>query len=55
MLTSQDLVEGWDVQAGAYNLFAGHARLPRDGAFNQYEPTLNYPGTRFLFSITHRF
>ena len=45
----------WDVQAGVYNLFADHARLPRDGSFNQYEPTLNYPGTRFLFSLTHRF
>jgi outer membrane receptor protein involved in Fe transport len=55
VLTSKDIVKGWDLQAGAYNLFANSAKLPRDGAFNQYQPTLNYPDTLFLVSMTHRF
>ena len=55
VLTSRDIVPGWNLQAGVYNLFANNARLPRDGPFNQFQPTLNYPDTSFLVSISHRF
>ncbi len=55
IVTSKDIVPGWDIQAGVYNLFADHARLPRDGAFNQYQATLDYPDTRYLVTLTHRF
>ncbi len=55
VLTSRDIVSGWDLQVGAYNLFSASARLPRDGAFNQVQPTLNYPEMRYMLSLTHRF
>jgi outer membrane receptor for ferrienterochelin and colicins len=55
VLTSRDFYPGWTIQAGAYNLFSNYARLPRDGPFNQYQPTLNYPQTMYLFSLSHRF
>jgi iron complex outermembrane receptor protein len=55
VLTSKDFVQGWDVQVGAYNLFANDARLTRDGPFNQFQNTLNYPLTQYLVSVTHRF
>lgn len=55
VITSKDFIPGWDVQAGVYNLFSNAARLPRDGPFNQIQPTLNYPDTSYLVSLTHRF
>ncbi|HWE04491.1 MAG TPA: TonB-dependent receptor [Tepidisphaeraceae bacterium] len=55
VLTSRDIIAGWTFQAGAYNLFANDARMPRDGSFNQYEPTLNYPNTSFLVSLSRKF
>jgi outer membrane receptor protein involved in Fe transport len=55
VLTSRDIVPGWNLQAGVYNLFSNNARLPRDGPFNQIQPTLNYPDTSFLVSISHKF
>ena len=55
VLTSNDIIKGWDLQAGVYNLFAHSARLPRDGPFDQFQPTLNWPDTLFLFSVTRRF
>ena len=55
IVTSKDVLVGWDLQVGAYNLFADHARLPRDGAFDQYQPTLDYPHTQYMVTLTHRF
>ncbi len=55
VLTSRDILPGWDAQAGVYNLFANTARLPRDGPFNQFQTKLNYPDTQFLVSLTCRF
>jgi iron complex outermembrane receptor protein len=55
IFTSRDFFDGWTFQAGVYNLFADHARLPRDGAFNQIQGTVNYPSTLYLFSLTKKF
>jgi iron complex outermembrane receptor protein len=55
VFTSQDLIKDWTLQAGVYNLFSNNARLPRGGAFEQVQPTLNYPKTQFQMSISHRF
>jgi iron complex outermembrane receptor protein len=51
--TSRDFAKGWTFQAGAYNLFAGSARLPT--SLDQYQPSINYPQTEYLFSLEHRF
>lgn len=55
VLTSKDIIRGWDLQLGAYGLFADDARMVRDGPFNQYQNTLNYPLTQYMVSLTHRF
>lgn len=55
VLTSRDVVKGLDLQVGAYDIFSNGARMPRDSAFNQFQPTLNYPTTKFLASLTYRF
>ncbi len=55
VLTSRDVVKGLDLQVGAYDIFSNGARMPRDSAFNQFQPTLNYPSTKFLASLTYRF
>jgi hypothetical protein len=55
VFTSRDIVKGLDFQLGAYNLFSTSARLPRDGAFNQFQPTLNYPRPLIMASLTYRF
>lgn len=54
VLTSRDILPGWDAQAGVYNLFANHARWPR-GADLQSQQTLNYPDASYIVSLTHRF
>lgn len=54
-LTSKDLIPTWTFQIGVYNLFADHARFPRGGSYFQSEPTLDYPGTRYMFSLSHEF
>jgi len=55
VLTSKDVVKGVDLQLGVYNLFSEFARLPRNDESDHYQPTLNYPHTQFLFSVTWRF
>lgn len=55
VLTSKEIAKGWDFQIGAYNIFANDARMPRDSAYNQFQPTLNYPSTQFLASFTYHF
>jgi iron complex outermembrane receptor protein len=55
VFTSRDFVPGWTFQAGAYNVFSNYARLPGEGPGNQFQPTLNYPETTYLFSLSHRF
>lgn len=55
VLTNRDSIKGWTFQTGVYNLFANYARLPRDGAFDQYESTVDYPATEFLVSATRKF
>jgi len=55
VFTSRDLFKGWTLQAGAYNLFAAAARLPRDDAFNQAQTNLRYPATMFQISISRKF
>jgi iron complex outermembrane receptor protein len=55
VFTTQDLIKDWTLQAGIYGLFADTARLPRGGAFAQFQPTLNYPKTQFLVSVSHKF
>ena len=55
MFTSRDIIKGWTLQAGAYNLFAAAARLPRDDAFNQVQTNLHYPATMIELSISHKF
>ena len=55
VLTSKDIVPGWDAQAGVYNLFSDNARLPRDGPFNQYQKNLDYPLPLYMVGLTHRF
>jgi iron complex outermembrane receptor protein len=55
VLTSRDIFRGWTFQAGAYNVFSNYARLPGEGPGNQYQPTLNYPETTYLFSLSRRF
>jgi iron complex outermembrane receptor protein len=55
VLTSKDIVPGWDVQAGVYNLFASDAHFPRDGSFNQYQKNLDYPSTLYMVGLAHRF
>ena len=42
-------------QAGAYNLFATGTRLPRGGPDEQYESTLDDPGTVFPVSAMYKF
>ncbi|HET6248354.1 MAG TPA: TonB-dependent receptor [Tepidisphaeraceae bacterium] len=55
VLTSKDILPGWDVQAGVYNLFANSARLPSDGSFNHYQSTLDYPTAFYEVGLTYRF
>ena len=55
VFTARNLYDGWTFQAGAYNLFASKARLPHDGAFDQYQRTLDYPSTLFLVSVSKKF
>jgi outer membrane receptor protein involved in Fe transport len=55
VLTSKDILKDWTFQVGAYGLFAHNARMPHDASFEQYQPTLNYPSTQYLFSATYRF
>lgn len=55
VLTSRDLVKNWTFQAGVYNLFGNCARLPRDGPFNQFQHTLNWPEPMFMATISTRF
>ena len=55
VLTSKDVVKGVDLQLGVYNLFSEFARLPRNDESDHYQPTLDYPHTQFLFSVTLRF
>ena len=55
VLTSRDVAKGLDLQIGVYNLFANYARLPHNGVADHYQPTLNYPATQLLISLTYRF
>jgi iron complex outermembrane receptor protein len=55
VLTANNLAPTWDLQGGIYGLFANSAHLPSGGSFEQFEPVLNYPRTRFLLTLTHRF
>jgi outer membrane receptor for ferrienterochelin and colicins len=55
VFTYRNFYHGWSFQAGAYNLFADKARLPRDGAYDQSQPTLDYPSTLFMVSLTKKF
>jgi iron complex outermembrane receptor protein len=55
VFTSKEFAPGWTFQAGAYNLFAQFARLPRDGPFDQYQATTDYPGTTYLVSFSKKF
>ncbi len=55
VLTSREIVKNLDLQIGVYNLFSNSAREPRDSAADQVQPTLNYPNTQFLASLTYRF
>ena len=55
VFTSRDIFKGWTFQAGVYDLFANSAKFPRDGAFNQFQPTLNWPGTRLEVSLSTKF
>ncbi len=55
VFTSRDIYKGWTFQAGLYNLFGNYARMPRDGAFNQYQTSLNYPNPELLVSLSYRF
>jgi iron complex outermembrane receptor protein len=55
IFTSRDFWKGWNFQVGVYDLFANHARFPRGGPFNQIQPTLNWPDTSFLVSLTCKF
>jgi outer membrane receptor for ferrienterochelin and colicins len=55
VLTSREFAPGWDLQAGAYDIFSNGAKMPRDSVYNQYQPFLNYPTTKYLISLTHRF
>jgi iron complex outermembrane receptor protein len=55
VFTSRDFYHGWTFQAGAYNLFADKARLPRDGPYDQYQTTVDYPSTLFMVSVTKKF
>jgi iron complex outermembrane receptor protein len=55
VVTARDFWGPWTFQAGAYNLFASSARLPRDGPFDQTQPTVDYPSTLFLFSLSAKF
>lgn len=55
VFTSRDLIKGWTLQAGAYNIFANNARMPRDGAETHFQGTLNYPSTQYLISLSTKF
>jgi iron complex outermembrane receptor protein len=55
VLTSREVAKGLDLQIGAYDIFSNGARMPRDSAFNQVQPTLNYPSTKYMASLTYRF
>jgi hypothetical protein len=55
VLTSKDVINGLDLQVGAYDIFSNGARMPRDSAFNQVQSTLSYPTTKFLAGLTYRF
>ncbi|MBV8781616.1 MAG: TonB-dependent receptor [Phycisphaerae bacterium] len=55
IFTSRDVCKGLTFQAGVYNLFANYARLPREGAFNQVQSTLNYPNPEAMVSLTYKF
>ena len=55
VLTSREVVKGLDLQLGLYNLFGNYAQLPRDNAFDQFEPTLRYPYPQLLASATYKF
>jgi outer membrane receptor protein involved in Fe transport len=55
VLTSRDILPGLEVQAGVYNLFGELARLPHNSVADHFQPTLNYPRTQFLVSLTYRF
>jgi outer membrane receptor for ferrienterochelin and colicins len=55
VLTSKDVTQGLDLQLGVYNIFGEWARLPHSSSWDYYQPTLNYPTTQFIFSMTGRF
>jgi outer membrane receptor for ferrienterochelin and colicins len=55
VLTSKEVAKGLDLQIGAYDIFSNNARMPRDSKFNQVQPTLNYPSTKFMAGLTYRF
>lgn len=48
-------VSGLELQIGLYNLFADDSRLPHNNSVDHYQPTLNYPQTQFMASLTYRF
>jgi iron complex outermembrane receptor protein len=55
VFTSRRVIRGLDVQVGIYNLFASYVRQPHDSVFNNLQPTLDYPGTTALVSLTYHF
>jgi iron complex outermembrane receptor protein len=55
VLTSREVRKGLDLQLGLYNLFGNIARIPRDNAFDQFQPTMRYPYPQLLASATYKF
>jgi outer membrane receptor for ferrienterochelin and colicins len=55
VLTSKNVIDRVDLQLGVYNIFGEWARLPRSSSYDFYQPTVNYPTTQVIFSMTGRF
>lgn len=55
VLTSKNVVKNVDLQLGVYNLFSEFARQPHNNINEHFQPTLDYPHTQVLLSVTWHF